>query len=161
MCPVIPLMRGGDRQTEEVGSGKSLARYFIDVRQIPNDRVEARHVRPLQLNVDSRPHPGKQALKSHPSPFDERCIVAHAPKSLIIGYVHACSRHERLFSHYAAREPHLASHALEGALAKSSHIPTPHCCISATRASTNRTWLSAFAAGAFTSFPISSICGHC
>jgi hypothetical protein len=82
-------MRGGDRQTEEVGSGKSLARYFIDVRRIPNDGVEARHGRALRLNVDSRPHPGKQALKSHRGPFDERYIVAHAPKLLIIGYVHA------------------------------------------------------------------------
>lgn len=29
---MIPLMRGGERQAEEVSSGRSLARYFVDVR---------------------------------------------------------------------------------------------------------------------------------
>ncbi|NLA20906.1 hypothetical protein GPU89_35430 [Burkholderia cepacia] len=33
--------------------------------------------------------PWKTGIKVAPRPFDERFIVAHAPKLLIIGYVHA------------------------------------------------------------------------
>lgn len=80
-------MRSGERQAEEVSSGRSLATYFIDGRGIPNDGFEARHGHAPRLNIGSLPHPGKQALKSRPLPLEERYIVAHASKLLVIGYV--------------------------------------------------------------------------